>query len=118
MTALQHFGVKGMRWGQRRAAKKEFKRAEKQREYDFYDNKIKKIVGTAANDPTVLVKVGSPGAVPTVVTGKQFIDYMSRGGYMDKYTTEIFAKRTDSGYEIQAPQGRYKKQKFVYNKKG
>ena len=102
---LEHFGVKGMKWGQRKA-----RRAERAAAKDsFYQKKADDILKAAMKDsedkPRTLVALDGR----LVITGQQFVDHMARGGVMDISRTEIFATRGSTGpYQRQNAVGRFR----------
>jgi hypothetical protein len=89
---LEHHGVKGMKWGVRRAEKKQRRVQTAQERHDFYQAKADHILKTAAKDPEALVLLTHPGG-RTVVTGREFVQHMSNGGLMNIKTTDIYATR-------------------------
>lgn len=112
---LEHFGVKGMHWGQRKSEEssssgsmstkvkpKKLTRKEVKAERNaFYQDKSNRILETASKDPEALIKVRTPfDTVPSIVTGQEFMDYMKRGGYMDIRVTDIWAQKDSSGTYI------------------
>lgn len=53
------------------------------------ESKANFLVEEALKNPTTLMVIRSPGNVPTLTSGKEFIDHLSRGGYMDPIYTDI-----------------------------
>lgn len=108
---LRHVGVKGMRWGHRKAEssdssgssdaptkpKKLTRKEVKAEKNEFYQKKGADLVEKALKDPTVLIKLHHGGTYPTLVTGKEFVDHLSRGGLMDIRATDVFATKAKSG---------------------
>lgn len=98
---LAHFGVKGMRWGVRKAndsstpkvsrrqQKKEAKRAAKQARFEADQKKATMLLDAALKDPEILINLNNN----IVVTGKEFVDHMSNGGLMNVRTTTVFAQK-------------------------
>lgn len=99
---LTHAGVKGMKWGKRKAreasdssstnsskkpSRKERKKAEKQARMQADMKKADDLFKTALKNPNTLIKLNSS----VIVTGKEFVDYMSAGGIMNARTTDVFA---------------------------
>lgn len=123
--ALAHYGVKGMRWGHRKAedssgtgkqrlSRKEFKAKVRQEKSDFYQKKADSLLKESLKDPEVLVRLKSTDPYPTILTGKEFVDYLTRGGIMDIKATDIYARKTSKNgpYELNAEGNRvYKKPK-------
>lgn len=111
---LAHFGVKGMRWGKRKARdsdsggessggsskpKKLTRKEVKQEKADFYQKKADNLLKVASTDPDSLIAVRTPNTyIATVATGKEFLDYMAKGGYMDIKMSDVYAtKDANSG---------------------
>lgn len=107
---LQHVGVKGMRWGHRKAEPTSSKpskpakmtrkevRADKDR---FYQDKLSNVINKSLKDPKTLVQLTTPGdTFATVVTGRQFVEYASNGGLLNAKTTDIYATLTKDGYQL------------------
>ena len=119
--ALAHFGVKGMRWGQRKAQEstgggtRKATRAEKRAHQEkFNQEKGDRLIKTAQKDPEVLIKLKTQDPYPVIVTGKEFIQHLSNGGVMDIRASDVYAKldKKEGGYVQQAPQ-KYEKLKRV-----
>ena len=122
---IEHFGVKGMKWGRRKAEgtsaaapssnpKKLTSKERKFEEVEFYNQKIGKIVFEALSDPDVLIKTRLQGSsYPTVVTGREFVDFVSRSGAFDASITEVYARKDGAGPYIvnDAIIGEYKRGK-------
>lgn len=79
---LEHFGVKGMHWGQRKQEKREKWLADAQ-------VKGNKLVEAALAKPDRIVDLYKGGNHPTVVTGQQFVDHLMRGGAVDLGRTKV-----------------------------
>jgi hypothetical protein len=94
---LEHHGVKGMRWGSRKGASSgDKRRGFRQRRADKRQARIQKandLMTTALKDPEVLIKLNNQ----QIVTGRQFVQFMGRGGLMDVRTTDIYAKKGPKG---------------------
>lgn len=101
---LAHAGVKGMRWGKRKAedtrpaklSRKEVK-AEKNQ---FYQDKANSLVAKALKDPQVLISLKTGDIYPTIVTGKQFVEHLSNGGLLNIKMTDVYAQQA-------SPKGQY-----------
>jgi hypothetical protein len=115
---LRHFGVKGMRWGHRQASgsgsskpRKMTRQEVKADKTAFYEKKLSNVLEKSLKDPKTLVTLTLQGeSYPTVVTGKEFVDYASRGGLMNARTTDIYATLTKDGYKLnENVNQRYKK---------
>lgn len=101
---------------QQKADKKTVKDYNRKAKPDFYLNKADNVVKTAAKDPEALISVFNLGAQhPTVVTGKEFIDFMGRGGTFNAHYTDVFATKNKAGvYEANGNMNaRFKKAKTV-----
>lgn len=122
--ALAHFGVKGMKWGhhkaktesrsQPRLSRKEFKAKVKQEKLDFYQKKSNDLLKESLKDPEVLIRLKTMDPYPAIVTGKEFTDYLSKGGVMDIKMTDVYARKTGKNgpYELNPEKSRvYKKPK-------
>lgn len=101
---LEHHGVKGMKWGIRkkeyksldRDSKKMYrKKTSKERRADrrkAYEKNLSTITKAAAKNPSgMLVRTRRPGEqYDSVLTGKEFIDHLTKGGYVDARATQVF----------------------------
>ena len=114
--SLYHYGVKGMRWGKRKGADdavlariagrrkvgetkedrqryKDYKKttsrkdrkADKQAAIEDWTNKV---INDSITNPKNFVQVGTPG-YPTMMQGKEFIDYLGKGGAFDPMSTVV-----------------------------
>lgn len=103
---LQHFGVKGMKWGKRSAKAassprpKKMTRQEIRADKDaFYQKKLKNVIDTAMKDPENLISLRAAGTpFQTLVTGREFIEYASQGGIMDATMTDVYATKRGDKY--------------------
>lgn len=121
--AIAHFGTKGMKWGVRKSnaggggsgsgpqklTRKEVKMEKKQ----FYENKANHILKTAVDHPDVLIGVSNGSPIPTIVTGREFVHHMSRGGQMNVRYTDIYATKSNGTYFLNPTPN----QKFVRSDK-
>ena len=120
LNELVHYGVKGMRWGHRKAAPKisrrENRKMNKAAAAKFYNDKADKLLSESIKkEDSIIIKVDGPGSpYSTLMTGKEFTTYLSRGGAFDVKTSDIFAELRPDG---EAPKaiGNYKKQNFRKN---
>jgi hypothetical protein len=81
----------------------------------FYQKKAEHLLKTAVDNPDVLIGVSNGSPIPTVVTGKEFVNHMSRGGMMNVRYTDIYAtKDPKSGSYVLNPTPN---QKFVRSDK-
>lgn len=122
--SIAHVGVKGMKWGHRKAetaapkiGRKQNRQMNKEARNKFDAEKATKLYGEAKkHGDKVLIATVTPGSqVKSIVTGKEFVDYMNRGGAMNVRMTEIYARKSpkDGAYELNsAPIGNYQKQDF------
>lgn len=105
-TFLDHHGVKGMRWGRRKSRdesgdsakpgkpKKLTRQEVKAEKASFYEARAKKMLKTALEDSESLIAVRMPNDyATTITTGKEFVDYMTRGGIMDVRLSNVYATR-------------------------
>ena len=131
---LEHYGVKGMKWGVRkdeavlrrltrdmtrvapegatRAERKASRKADKKAWKDYKNSTTRKerrqdarvareqkmmyLIDKATKDPNVLlVTRSSVMESPTLVTGKEFVNHMSRGGAVNISMTELADIRFD-----------------------
>ena len=117
-VALEHYGVKGMKWGQRRAQKRESRQAFKaeKKAYkqnvrnernDFYDKKAKSVAATAAKHPKSLISVYGyvdSSTIPSqmIMTGEQFITGLSSGAAFNVKYTDVYAtlNQKTKSYEL------------------
>lgn len=120
-TFLEHFGVKGMKWGvsrdrnrpggadgksngssSKKTAAPEVKkltrkevRAEKKQ---FYLDRSERAAMTALKDKDSLIYTRDAFSnYPTVVTGKEFADFLARGGAFDVKMTQVYAQKDKTG---------------------
>ena len=117
-VALEHYGVKGMKWGQRRAQKRESRQAFKaekkaykqnvrKERNDFYDNKAKSVAVTAAKHPKSLISVygyHDMSTIPSkkIMTGKEFITGLGSGAAFNVKYTDVYAtlNQKTKSYEL------------------
>lgn len=94
---LEHYGVRGMKWGKRSGGHTEKRRDYKRRivsERQAHEQeKLSKVLTTSMKKgENVLVKTQLQGDyVPTIMTGKQFVETASRGALLNAKTTDVFA---------------------------
>lgn len=111
---LMHYGVKGMKWGVRKdrggrsgrrrandqsagdaSGAKPKKQSRRQRRIEKHRARIEahqaraaEVFTQAANNPDSMVKVRTAYG-PYILTGQQFVDYVSSGGAFDIKTLDI-----------------------------
>ena len=97
---LEHYGVKGMRWGVRKNVtsshkkSRREKRAEKKAaKQEFYNKKAQNIIAKSLEDPDTIVSLKTTDVYPTLVTGREFVEYASKGGIFDIRYTDIYATK-------------------------
>ncbi len=122
--SLAHYGVKGMKWGQRKAAgsspkitRKQNRQMNRDAENKFNAKKASDIYaeGKKLGDK-VLIQTRLPGdSVRTITTGKEFANHLERGGVFDLKVTEIYARQPKQGGQYvlnDKPVGNYQRQDF------
>ncbi len=98
---LEHYDKKEMRWGVRRnrssegkkPSRKDRRKAEAQKRLVDGQKKAASLLNTAVKDKNVLIKLNGQ----TIVTGKEFTNYMVSGGILNVKTTSIYAQQTKPG---------------------
>lgn len=111
---LAHFGVKGMRWGHRKTkdlpshsgapktaepvkkkSRKEVRAINRQGRAEFDQARVDKVLKEAIKKgDNVLIKTNMPyDQYPTIMSGKEFTTYLSRGGAFDIRMTDIYATK-------------------------
>lgn len=104
----------------RKTAKKELKNYNREAAEKFYQDKADRILKTAGKDPESLISVLAWGeSYPIVVTGREFVDFMGRGGMMNIRATDVFATKNEDGVYVRNENmnARYKKAKELPNAK-
>ncbi|ADD81020.1 gp022 [Rhodococcus phage ReqiPoco6] len=102
---LAHYGVKGMKWGQRKKhkeSKKEYKARTKKELAEYNEKKAFSIASRAAvGKENVIVKTKFGGDTHgSIVTGEQFYQQLARGRAFDIRITEIYATRKAEGEQF------------------
>ena len=111
---IEHSGVRGMKWGHRRARSSQTQRpprkSKRQAKIDYANERLTGILEKAFKDgDKTLINLNNRG----VVTGEQFVNYVSSGGLLDVKRTSIFAEyspekedyvRSDDKYDFKAYQ--------------
>lgn len=124
---LEHHGVKGMKWGKRKAegsssssgssskeSRKEYRARVKQEKSEFYNKKMSSIVDKASKDgDDVMIKTLYAGETyQTVTTGSDFVKQLSKGRAFDVTLTEVYATKTADGpYQMTGDRNVYQKSK-------
>ena len=107
---LQHYGVKGMKWGIRRDRRERQQKVTRRQNaamnreaaYKFNTEKGQKIVQKAMSEPYSLIITKPPGGYPQLVSGEQFISYLVKtGGYFDVRATDLYGPDRIGNYKRQ-----------------
>lgn len=113
---LSHFGVKGMRWGHRKAQdgggdsnesskpKKLTRKEVRAEKKEFYLKKADDVVRTAAAQPESLIRTLAYDPISgynrqVVMTGKELVDHLAKGGYMNAKYTDVYATKDANSQE-------------------
>ena len=117
---LMHYGVKGMKWGLRkdrggrsglgrakdlpageasgakpkRQSRRQRRKEERRAKLEAQQARATEVFTQAANNPDSLVKVRTEYG-PYILTGQQFVDYVSSGGAFDVNTLDIIVSEKD-----------------------
>lgn len=112
---LAHYGKKGMKWGVRKdkdsassggpgsskpkLSRKEVRKINKAGELDYNVKKLEEVYAESkAKGESVLVKSRVAGDyADTVMTGREFVNHVERGGLVDGKSTRIFARQEKAG---------------------
>lgn len=111
---LAHYGKKGMKWGVRnddtvssggvgestkKLSRREVKKINKVNKEAYDGGKASEVyLESKGKGERVLVKSRALGDfADTVMTGKQFVDYVEKGGAIDISSTRIFARQAKEG---------------------
>jgi len=132
---LEHYGIKGMKWGQKKAeasgsadsarqkvaekkvTRKQNRQMNRAARTEFNEKKMQTLYSEAKkHGDKVLVQTTDPATMTrSIVTGKEFVSFLERGGAMDVRTTEIYARKSakDGSFELNSDRiGTYQKQNF------
>lgn len=94
---LEHYGVKGMKWGKRSSRPTEkrgdYKRRIASERQAYEQAHLSKVITTSMKKgEDVLVKTQLPNDhAVTIMTGKQFVEMAGRGALLSARTTDVFA---------------------------
>jgi len=96
---LSHVGVKGMKWGRRKKhteSRKEYHTRTKQEFSKYNERKAHNIFTNAslAGDDVILTTKFAGDKHGSILTGKQFVDRVSKGEAFDVRLTDIQAFKT------------------------
>lgn len=130
---LEHYGVKGMKWGVRKdsgssskssaGSKKKTSAKESRKEYRariksereaFYNKKMSAIVDKASKsgDDVMIKTLYGGDTYQTVTTGSDFVKQLSKGRAFDVTLTEVYAIKTADGpYQMTGDRNVYQKSK-------
>lgn len=123
---LAHYGVKGMKWGVRKAdrssgssgsrkeSRKEYRARVKQEQNEFYNKKMSAIVDKAdkGGDDVLIQTLYAGDAYRTLTTGSEFVSQLSKGRAFDVTVTEVYATKTADGpYQMTGDRNVYQKSK-------
>ena len=99
-NSLQHFGKKGMKWGVRKEKQqsnslgKSNKPSRKEKKQEKQAATIKRgenLVNLALKEPKSLILLNRK----QIVTGKDFVSYLSKGGLLDIDGSGVYARQLD-----------------------
>jgi len=91
---LEHFGVKGQKWGVRKkressGGNKPKKLSRRKARRAVAQKKAEDLINTALKDPDVIINLN--GRI--LVTGKEFVNHMANGGLLNVKTSRIYAQQ-------------------------
>ncbi|ASM62287.1 hypothetical protein SEA_NIGHTMARE_11 [Arthrobacter phage Nightmare] len=94
---LEHYGVKGMKWGKRQKhteKRREYRARVRQERQAFQQKHLGNVLKESMKKgEDVLVKTTLQGDyAQTIMTGKQFVEMASKGALLDAKTTDVFAR--------------------------
>lgn len=95
---LAHSGVLGMKWGKHNSTssmnKKKLTRKEVRTEKnEFYQNKAKRLIEKSLKDPNILIALNSGQTIPSIVSGREFVNHLSNGGLLNIKMTDVYAQQ-------------------------
>lgn len=107
LEELMHHGVKGQKWGVRRKhqeSRGQYKQRVRQESSNFYQKKANNLLNEAKHNPEVLINLKHPGG-RSIITGREFVNHLQAGGYMDVKMTDVYARQTKKGGPYQLTSG-------------
>ena len=97
---LAHYGIKGMKWGVRKAdgggsskpkkqSRRQRRKEERRARAEAQQKRAAEIMEQAANNPTSTVKVRTQYGT-FLTSGEEFVNFAINGGAFDIYTLQIY----------------------------
>lgn len=99
---LAHYGKKGMKWGVRTKhteSRKEFKARAKKEQGEYHEKKANDMLSLAfkGGNNVLLATKFSGDQHGSIITGKEFVNQMSKSRAFDVRLTEVYAIKGASG---------------------